>query len=159
MLRFIAYPSILAPPERVAPADAIYVLGMATEQRLARGIDLIEQGISDQLVVTVSADNPLTEFCTAQHEYTVHCVTPDPLTTRGEAQQWQSLATRHSWDSVALVTMRSHATRAAGYFDRCTSGDIQVIDDRVQSFGFSRWLDQFVYESGAIVKFALSRGC
>lgn len=159
MLRLIVYPIALASPDSVDSVDAVYVLGLASEERLARGVGLIEDEMSDQLVVTVTADNMLHQFCSTDHAYEVYCVSPDPVTTRGEARQWGQLAEQQQWESVMIVTTRSHATRAKLYFERCFTGQIVVVNDEVQTFSAEQWVEQFVYETGAMLKFAVSQGC
>lgn len=159
MFRFIVYPNVLSPAERIQSVDAVYVLGMATNERLARGIEMMQEGKSDQLVVTVTPDNRLTQFCAADHSYTVHCVSPDPVTTQGEARQWAELSEQHQWDSVALVTMRSHATRSQLTFESCYAGAVRVVDDQAHEFSAAEWFQHFIYETGAMIKLALTRGC
>lgn len=159
VFRFIVFPTALSPNPRAEAVDAIYVLGIATEERLKEGMELIEYGVSDQLVVTVTDSNPLDRFCADDHPFTVHCVSPDPIRTRGEARQWAELVQDQQWESVMIVTMSSHATRAKLYFDRCHTGRVVVADDEVLSFSAAQWLEQSVYESGALVKFAFERGC
>lgn len=159
VLRFIAYPLAPVAEPRAQSVDAVYVLGLATEERLKEGVRLIEHGVSDQLVVTMTDDNSLDRFCAANHPFTVHCVSPDPIRTRGEARQWAELAQDHQWESVMIVTTRSHATRAKLYFERCHDGRVLVADDEVLSYSAEQWLERSVYESSALVKFAFERGC
>lgn len=158
-LRFFAFPPALTPAHQVGPVDAVYVLGIATTERLAAGVELLESTSSDQLVVTVTPTNPLTDFCSADHDFTVHCVTPDPVATQGEARQWANLAQRQQFESVAIITMRPHATRSMLYFERCFGGDIHVVDDHVLAFSGLQWGQQFLYETGAMLKFMTSKGC
>lgn len=158
-LRFFAFPSVMTSQDQVGSVDAVYILGAATDERLAAGVELVESTSSDQLVVTVTPGNPLHRFCSEDHDFTVHCLTPDPVSTRGEARQWADLAERQQFDSVAIITMRPHATRTMGYFERCFSGNIHVVDDQVLSFSALEWGKQFIYETGAMLKFAASKGC
>lgn len=159
MLRWLVFPSALSSANTIQDVDAVYVLGEATPERLAKGIAMIETGASDQLVVTVTASNRLHAFCSAEQDFEVHCISPQPETTRGEARRWTQLAGAKQWDSVAIVTMRPHATRTSWYFQRCFTGRIAVIDDEVLSLTPLQWAEQFVYETGAMAKFAMSRGC
>lgn len=158
-IRWFAFPPAISAPHTVGPVDAVYVLGVATKERLAAGVDLVESGASDHLVVTVTPGNPLDQFCATEHPFTVDCVTPDPVSTGGEAQQWADLAAQHQLDSVAIVTMRSHATRAMLYFERCFSGDVHVVDDDVLTLSWWQWGEQFIYETGAMLKFVVSKEC
>lgn len=158
-LRFFAFPSAMTSADQVGSVDAVYILGAATDERLAAGIELVESTTSDQLVVTVTPGNSLHRFCSEDHDFTVHCLTPDPVSTRGEARQWAALAERQTFDSVAIITMRPHATRTMGYFERCFGGNIHVVDDQVLSFSALEWGKQFIYETGAMFKFVASKGC
>lgn len=158
-VRWFGFPPALSQPGKVGPVDAVYVLGVATKERLAAGIELVESDTSDHLVVTVTPGNSLDQFCATEHPFTVDCVTPDPVSTGGEAQQWATLAEQHQLDSVAIVTMRSHATRAVLYFERCFSGDVRVVDDQVLTLSWWQWIEQSIYETGAMIKFVASKDC
>jgi len=160
VLRLLVYPTAVTPNPEAESVDAIYVLGIATEERIEKGIELIEHGVSDQLVVTVTEGNRLDQFCADDHPFTVHCVSPDPVRTRGEARQWADLTQKNHWESVMLVTLRSHATRAKWSFERChPGGRVVVADDEASSTQTLQWMRYAVYESGALVKFAFERGC
>lgn len=149
---------LLSEPDEPAPVDAVYALGVVSPERLDRAVDLIESGYSDQLILTVSHEAHWGEFCGREHEFTVTCVTPDPLTTRGEARSWGQLAERNDWNSVMVVTMVPHLSRAELYFQRCFSGELVMMDDERDLEG-AVWARQFFYESAAFVRYALSRGC
>src|SRR5699024_4080346 len=139
--------------------DAVYVLNEATPQRLAKGIAKIETGASDHLVVTVTPTNRLHAFGSAEEDFEVNYNSPQPKTSLEVALQRAQLAGTKQWDSVAIVTMRPHATRSSWYFQRCFDGQISVVDDEVLSLSVLQWARQFVYETGAMAKFAMSRGC
>lgn len=152
--RFILRPAVDAPRE----VDAIYALGVVSPERLEYSVELIEAGYSDQLVLTVSELARWEEYCQDDHDYTVTCVTPDLLSTRGEARQWAVLAEEYAWDSVMVVTMVPHLTRSELYFQRCFEGEIVVVDDERPLEG-AVWARQFFYESAAFVRYAFSWGC
>ncbi|WBL19227.1 ElyC/SanA/YdcF family protein [Citricoccus sp. NR2] len=149
---------LLASPDEPAPVDAVYALGVVSPERLDRAVDLIEAGHSDHLVMTVSSEAHWGEFCRREHGFTVTCVTPDPLTTRGEARSWARLAEQHDWDSVMVITMVPHLGRAEMYFQRCFSGELVMVDDG-RDMESAVWVRQLFYESAAFVRYALSRGC
>lgn len=156
-IRFIIYPSVDSASD-AGSVDAVYVLGPAPPERLAKGIGIVESGYSDHLVVTIGQHRPRPTFCSAQHSYTVHCVWPDPMTTEGEAQSWDQLADEHQWESVMVVTMRPHITRAELYFSRCFDGDVWMIDDE-RELSAQFWRRQFFYETAAFVKYLTSNDC
>ncbi len=59
--------------------------------------------------------------------FRVVCFTPDPDSTRGEAQEIGRLARENGWQRVLLVTSRFHVTRARMLVDRCVDGDVDAV--------------------------------
>ncbi|MGO1183376.1 MAG: hypothetical protein ACTHZ5_14060 [Micrococcaceae bacterium] len=147
-------------PEADEPAevDAIYALGVVSPERLEYAVGLVEAGYSDQLILTVSELARWEDYCQDDHDYTVTCVTPDLLSTRGEARQWAALAEVNDWGSVMVVTMIPHLTRTELYFRRCFDGEILTVNDERPLEG-AVWARQFFYESAAFVRYAFSWGC
>src|SRR5699024_12853158 len=92
MVRWLVFPTAVSSANSIQDVDAEYVLGEATPERLAKGIAMIETGDSDRLVVTVTASNRLHAFCSAEQDFEVHCISPQPDTTRGAARPWTQLA-------------------------------------------------------------------
>src|SRR5699024_11220238 len=68
-LRFFAFPSVMTSQDQVGCVVAVYILGAATDERLASGVELLESTSSDQLVVTVTPGNPLHRFCAEDHDF------------------------------------------------------------------------------------------
>lgn len=153
-LRFITF----AQGDEPRTADAVYVLGPATPERFAEGVALIEAGYSNDLVVTVSENPDMQEFCEQEQPYDLYCVFPEPVTTGGEAQKLAQLAEQHQWESVMVVTMRSHMTRAEILFNRCFTGDISMIDEG-RPVTFVSGVYQFFYETAAFVKNVFTPTC
>lgn len=152
--RYILRPTVDEP----RAVDAVYVLGAVSPERLEYSLGLMEAGYSERLIMTVSDIEPWDEFCRGDHAFAVTCVTPDPLTTRGEARSWAELAEGSGWDSVMVVTMIPHLTRAELYFQRCFDGEIVMVDDQ-RPLEASVWARQLVYETAAFVRYAVARGC
>ena len=59
--------------------------------------------------------------------FRVICFTPDPNSTRGEAEEVARLARRHGWRSVAVVTSDYHVFRSRLLFRRCYHGRLAVV--------------------------------
>lgn len=153
-LRFITF----AEADEPQSVDAVYVLGPATPERLADGGELIESGHSNDLVVTVFDNPAMQDLCKREQSYELHCVYPDPVTTGGEAQTFAELAERHQWESVMVVTMRSHMTRAKLLFNGCFKGEIAMIDEKRPVTAVSGTY-RFMYESAAFVKNIFTATC
>lgn len=172
-------------PEADVPdrADAIVVLAYGRD-RLREGRELAEEGVSDQLVISFStrmrqrvADgdlqvlspeeiaedgpptSPWVEECNADYgEYSTTCIYPDPNTTEGEAAAVSSLMEANSWNSVVVVTERSHLNRALYIFDRCTPGDeYGAMSDRVGPWYRDLW--RSTYEVAALGKLVVNGAC
>lgn len=138
------------PPQRPTEhADAVVVLAYG-QDRVKLGRTLVEDGVADNLVFSLSArvqeriaerslpvlspeevedglgaSGPWLEECGADYgSYQVECVYPDPNSTVGEAVAVERLMKENGWESIAIVTERSHMRRALATFDSCTSGQV-----------------------------------
>ena len=130
-------------------SDAVMVLA-ASKERRAEGRRLVTEGYSDNLVQSVSsrmeedieaggievvppedaglkiADRDMEACDLSYPSYEVFCVFPDPDTTIGEARGFAALAEEQGWDSVLIVTEKSHASRAKRTFERYYPGEVHV---------------------------------
>jgi uncharacterized SAM-binding protein YcdF (DUF218 family) len=106
-------------------ADAVVVFGASAEERLAKGIQLVDEGVAPVLVL--SAPDSETALCSGRGRVRVICFEPDPFNTRGEAQTVGRLATREGWETLVLVTSTYHITRARLLLDRCFAGHVDVV--------------------------------
>jgi uncharacterized SAM-binding protein YcdF (DUF218 family) len=87
----------------------------------------------------------------------VICFTPQPATTRGEAEFAGRLARRYHWRSIALVTIAPQATRARLRVQRCFPGRIYAVTAPLPAY---QWPYEIAYEWGATVKaLLLQRSC
>ena len=59
--------------------------------------------------------------------FRVLCFTPNPNSTRGEAEEVARLAARRGWDSIAVVTSNYHVFRSRILFRRCYKGRVAVV--------------------------------
>lgn len=153
-LRFITF----AQPDTPRPVDAVYLLGPVYPERLDAGLQLIELGYSSDLVATVSGNDELQKSCRQEQPYDLHCVLPDPVTTGGEALAFSELAEQRQWESVMIVTHRSHMARAELLFTRCFSGSVSMIVDE-RPVTFESRIHQLIYENAAFVKHTFIRTC
>lgn len=130
-------------------SDAVMVLA-ASKERRAEGRRLASMGYSENLVQSVSSkmdeaieageieivppgegDAEITdkdlESCDLSYPtYNAFCVFPDPDTTIGEAMGFATLAQEQGWESVLIVTEKSHAYRAKRVFERYYPGEVRV---------------------------------
>lgn len=150
--------------EQVSPADVILVLGPATAPRLDLAREMMEVGQASNLVVSTTSGNERfgarkLQTCLQDQGYPVHCEQSVPFTTQGEVGLLQRLSDENSWESVIVITSRTHATRASLYLDRCYSGASVVVwpDER---FTLASGVEQYLYQSGAFVKaLAITNDC
>ena len=152
-VRFVAYPELDDPGR----ADAVVVLGGDEETGWRAGRALVDDGVADELVVSVPYGRPQ-ECTTPPTGVTVTCFVPDPSTTRGEAQMIGRLAAERGWDSVVVVTWRAHVARSRMLVERCFDGEIRMVEDHLP-MDPAHWAREFAYQSGAWVKTQVLRDC
>ena len=172
------------PPNKSAEhVDAVVVLAYG-QDRLKLGRELVESGVSDELVISVSArvderiaerslpvlspeevgeglgeEGPWVEECGADYgSYQVDCVYPDPNSTKGEAIAVERLMEAHGWGSVMVVTERSHLRRALSTFGSCTSGTVYG-EHTSGSGAFDRTIRRTANEMAATVRDLIFRTC
>ncbi|WP_179251292.1 YdcF family protein [Enemella evansiae] len=153
-LKWFRYPATDEPRS----TDAAYVLASGG------GVARVGDGDLDALpgrtiVLSVSdvlAGRPDYQEACAQPD--VVCLSPDPVTTRGEARVFAELARERGWRSVTVVTHQSHITRSRMLMKRCFPGEVrmQAID---AENGRRAWAYAFAYETGAMIKAQLIRSC
>ncbi|MET0862965.1 MAG: YdcF family protein [Nakamurella sp.] len=159
-------PVYVHPPVDVLPAkaDVVYVIGPPTRARLALARKLLDEGVSDQMVISVSPH-------VLQPGYTerkfracnrpggdIICISPEPFTTQGEAAALGTMATQYGWHSAIVITRTTHVVRARMYLQRCFAGDLAVIDSGEPS-SLTTWGYEYLYQTGAFVKSLTERGC
>ena len=126
-LRFIFFPT----EDEVGHADAVVVLSGSKHERLDRGLELMRQGVAPVLVLSNGLDPSQPRAPALCHHggngFRVICFTPDPDSTRGEAEAVGRLTREHNWKRILLVTSRFHVTRARMLFDRCVDVDVDAV--------------------------------
>ncbi|WP_156163913.1 YdcF family protein [Demequina maris] len=145
--------------------DAVYVLGSPTDMRMDLAEEMVADGLTDTVVVSISQDPVELQFvpkavetCATPQDYTLICGTPDPFSTRGEARWLRDLVDEHGWESVGVITVAPHVSRTRVIMKRCWDGDIAYLESD-EPLWFELWVDQYLYQTGAFVKVALERGC
>lgn len=136
-----------------AETDAYYVLasagGMAAletvDEWLPLGKPLLVSVTPEQMTLTLYQ-----QVC-ADRAKRVICEEPVPATTQGEAQNLGKVARVEGWQSVTVITHRSHITRSRILMQRCFEGQVRMGVRDVER-GSSVWLRALVYESGAMLK-------
>ncbi|MVA77754.1 hypothetical protein GC722_17290 [Auraticoccus sp. F435] len=146
--------------DAVEPVDALLVLAPA-DARLDDAAALMDAGAAGTLVLSTPGSDESSagaRACRERRSYPVVCLHPDPRTTQGEAQAFAELAGGRGWDSVAVLTQRTHLGRAGILVRRCFDGGVLqwVTSEELPA---SRWATRLVYETGAWVKMAVTPGC
>lgn len=143
--------------------DAVIVLGVPKE-RLATGLDLVKAGYSNLLVVSSPPPDtsparvpPICGGVAAGFE--VHCFTPEPFSTKGEALYVARLVQEHGWDEIIVVTYRSHISRSRYYFERCVPDAKILFVANEREHTFLRWANRMLYETGGWLKAAAGDVC
>jgi uncharacterized SAM-binding protein YcdF (DUF218 family) len=116
--------------DTVTIVDAVVVLSGDHGERLPVARRIIADGLTDVLVYAGTSDGPRTEeLCEQPQAFTVYCPRPVPDSTRAEARAVASLARRHGWRSIAVITSTPHVTRARMLFRRCFDGEVRVFGE------------------------------
>jgi hypothetical protein len=143
-------------------ADAILVLGGPYYTRYRYGLDLRSEGWAPTVVVSNpnGPDDPfMTDFCARPHpELDLHCLVPDPPTTKGEARELRRLASQYGWRTVIVVTYRPHISRARFILKQCFDGDLVMVatPDHIL---IGRWAFEYIHQTGGYLKAALQPDC
>lgn len=158
---------LLVTPDSDPPgqADALLVLGPPND-RIRYAEQIMTQGYAGTLVIS----NPASHVgdpapCEAQRAYKIVCFDPEPATTRGEARALRRLAAEHGWDSVQVLTVPWHFSRARIVLERCYDGRLSLTpyEQSLPIFSLSRparsWAYLFTYESAALIQAALTEDC
>jgi uncharacterized SAM-binding protein YcdF (DUF218 family) len=141
-------------------ADAIVVLGPATDDRIAEAVALARQGVSHVIVVSNEwTHRPAVQLCSNPPAgWTLLCFIPSPDTTRGEAEYVRNLVSARGWSNLAVVTSRYHISRARLILKRCFTGRLQMVAAH-ESINPAQWLYQYFYQSGGYLRAAVSTSC
>ena len=126
---------LLYPPRpAVDTADAVLVIAGAPDGRHERGAELVEEGVSENFVVSNpggAGDEVGYAHCHGEDRPAsaegFWCMDPVPSSTAGEALTVADLAESEGWSSLVAVTSRTHARRVQTMLNRCTDLDAVVV--------------------------------
>ncbi|WP_433503832.1 YdcF family protein [Pseudonocardia halophobica] len=148
--------------DELRPADAIVVLGGNGYERYPYALELALQGYAPRVVVSNPAgeqDIWLTDLCSHQrYTFTVTCFSPEPATTKGEAEELHRLAVEQQWRSVIVVTFRPHISRARYILSRCFDGQLMIAESPAD-LSFEYWVWTYIYQTAGYIRAALQPAC
>ncbi|SFR94582.1 Uncharacterized SAM-binding protein YcdF, DUF218 family [Microbacterium sp. cf046] len=159
LLVLIALPLCVFPAvDEIRPSDAVFVLGPPMDARLELAERLRDEGIVDEIVISVQPSGGQTAGDTALcREPGVTCEVPDPYTTRGEVLLMSEHARATGESSVIVVTSVPHVARARYIFGKCYPGEFTVLAVGRPADAW-QWAQQSAYQSAALAK-ALFEPC
>ncbi len=115
------------PPEQV---DAIAVYSADYGKRLARALELLHAGVSDTLVLNYGSHDvdsvlPIRKVCDeGLPDYILICEIAYLDSTQGESRLFGKIAAEKHFDSLLVVTSRTHLARAKRWMQRCFAGNV-----------------------------------
>ena len=113
---------VYPPSDPAEDFDVVFVLGLATLERLAAAREI--SAAHGEIPIYVSEPRSREWVCTQQD---LTCVTPDPATTKGEAQLLSELVMAEGFEHPVVLTFGPQLVRARYIFDRCYRGDAAVV--------------------------------
>lgn len=156
---------LLYPPKEMpVPSDAVMVIAGYSDGRHELGAQLIEDGVSQYFVVSNPSgtkDRVGSAHCRGidmpEAALETWCLTPDPVTTTGEALTMGKMAETQGWTTATVVTGRMHARRVHTMFEQCANIDVVVkYPDYIR---WNRVPYQIGHEVGGYIKFWLTNPC
>lgn len=165
--------NVLFPSQGELQTHSDAVVSLAPQyHRLATAERLLEAGHADTLVISyfagdassdgsggLDAQVPVSDYCEDGGRDGIVCLTPEEVATIGEASTVGTIASAESWNSLTVVTRKSHAFRARYIFEHCLGADIDV--NFVYSdpdLSAAQWVWNIAYENAAFVKAVLQTG-
>lgn len=165
-LLILGIPAWLLLPPQVKPqtVDAVLVIAGATDGRHELGAQMVENGVSENFVVSNPAgvlDEVGYAHCNGSSRPAraaeTWCMKPDPVTTTGEALSIDKLAKQQGWTSVTAVTNRPHNHRVRTNLKRCTDLDYSVVS--IEDLDVTRTPSHIAREIGGYLKFWVTNPC
>lgn len=153
VITVIGHPAVTDQPHS---ADAIVVLG-PSNQRVPEAVALARSLGVNHLVLSIG-DFPQQVGTCQQPGLQVTCFVPEPYETIGEAEEIGRLATQHGWHNLIVMTSTPQISRARVLIERCYAGELQMVRT-AESLGWTDWVGQAFYQSGAFVKVVLHSSC
>ncbi len=142
--------------DEVRPADAVVVLGQPDAQALELAQDLLDGGVSDQLVLLTPWGEP--QLCgDPPAGVTVTCLVPDPRTTQGDARAIRDIAATNGWTSLVVVTWAAHVSRSRSLIEACFPGTVMMTGYPLGPGGAGP--AELAHQVGGYAKALLTPGC
>jgi uncharacterized SAM-binding protein YcdF (DUF218 family) len=116
--------------DRPGRADAVVVFAGGDGERQEEGVRLVREGVAPALVISDGGQPGSSKARVCRERpagLRLHCLSPDPATTRGEARAFAELAEREGWDSLVLVSSNYHVLRAGLLLGRCHDGQVRRV--------------------------------
>jgi len=114
--------------DRMARADAVFVLSGDYGERLGLATELMARGVAPTLVFDGTRDRAIEDqMCAEDRQFEVVCLRPEPDSTREEARAGAALAGSRQWRRIIVVTSSYHVTRSRLLFERCFDGTVDVV--------------------------------
>ena len=138
VLGFAAFVVLLPRPAGDRETDAIVVL-TGGAGRLERGLDLLEQGRAERMLISGVDRAVRSEELAVRHPAQAAlfdcCIDlgREAVDTRSNAEETARWLERRKFDSVRLVTTDWHMPRARFELTRQTEGSVEVVGDAVRS--------------------------
>ncbi len=115
--------------------DAVVVLSGSVVERLPKGLRVRAATGARVLVISGGFNrkwHQARRYCLhrVRVAFRVICFTPDPNSTRGEAEEVRRLARRNGWRRIDVVTSTYHVFRARILFRRCLGDRVGVVGAR-----------------------------
>jgi uncharacterized SAM-binding protein YcdF (DUF218 family) len=155
---------LFPPKEAVFSSDAVMVLAGAPDGRLQTGAKLVEDGISQNFVVSNplgTADKTGSAYCRGKDQpegaTQVWCLLPDPVTTVGEVMTVRELAAKEGWSSLTVVTKTPHIRRVRTMFEKCTDLNVVVVPN--PHFSWKQIPYHVIREISGYLKFWVTNPC
>ncbi|MEA9999665.1 MULTISPECIES: YdcF family protein [unclassified Cryobacterium] len=145
-----------------AKSDVVYVIGPPDAAELSIATAMMRKGLASELLISVNDrafDNSTgLGLCVRPQKFRVTCVTPEPFTTQGEARLLTQISQKRGWTTATVITGVAHVSRTRLLMGRCFTGDLYVIGTPSR-LNAVEWAGQYLYQSGAFIKAALSPNC
>ena len=151
---------VVPPQSQPRPADVIYVIGPVHPWRLILAAELVSEGISDEVLISIPAggEDSIKECRDGIAGARVTCEHPEPSTTQGEARDLAAYMDANNAESALVITSTPHLARTQVRMDNCAEGEVQVIG-KATGLGLGDWAYQIVYQTAAFAKLAFTNRC
>lgn len=159
VLAWFVYPTKAEPQ----PVDVVLVLAGSSDGRHQYGAQLVKEGYASNYVVSNPSgarDKVGYAHCAGKlrpKNASSFCMDPYPVITSGEARTFNELAKKEKWESVLVVTSRTHTQRVRSMFSQCYTGNSTVLN--VNSLGRAGLHNAVLHEIGGYIKFWITAPC